>query len=245
MKVKNKFILAVTGCICAAALITAGAFSFLSSVSSQTDDGAVGVFDAYSQLYLSNPDAGNIGKNLEKMNPGDVHDIGLFVSNEGNKSLATKSYIYVLWDDDDFNKWSNHKDSIYVYLGNYSTSAIERDMLAKDRSNAVDCEYVENVDYDGEKYSGYFFETPTLTLNGSSGPDQELDFSGQTPQNFDWSNYANSGTWKYKFGFSNYANVHTEGKNFKVVSITKAIQYRNTNDSDWETIDVHEIDLGS
>ena len=88
MKVKNKFILAVTGCVCAVALITAGAFSFLSSASSDSADGAVGVFNARSELYLSNPDAGNIGKNLEKMNPGDVHDINLFVSNEGNKSLA-------------------------------------------------------------------------------------------------------------------------------------------------------------
>lgn len=245
MKVKNKFILAVTGCVCAVALITAGAFSFLSSASSDSTDGAVGVFNAHSELYLSNPDAGNIGKNLEKMNPGDVHDINLFVSNEGNKSLATKSYVYVLWDDNDFNKWSNHKDSIYVYLGNYQTSAIEEAMLAKDNSEAVDCEYVEDVDYDGKKYCGYFFETPTLTLDGSTGPDQELDFSGPTPQNFEWSNHSTSGTWKYKFGFSNYANVHTEGKNFKVVSITKAIQYRNTNNSDWETIDVHEIDLGS
>ena len=251
MKTKNKLIIALSGCLCATAMLTAGAFAFLSSSVTKTEEAKVGTFDVSSELTISS-DGTSIGKTMTQFTPGDVANINLHVSNNGNKSLATKSYIYILWDNDDFNKWSNHKDSIYVYGGYFATSKIKESMLNKEHpSPEIECQYLENVSYDNEEYSGYLFETPKVVLDGSkyvSDDEREEDFSGQTPQPFEWDSASNqvrfSGTYKYKFGFSNYANVHTEGKPFKIVSITKAIQNRNTNESDWETIDIHEIELG-
>lgn len=246
MKNFKKILITITGVACAAAICTVGSFSFMTSTSKEKiDDGTVGTLNATSNLNIETTDDSISGKNLENLNPGDVFKISLSIDNTGNKSLATRSSLYVVWNPDDFNEYSNHENSLLLYDAKLSDKEIKDDMingLGKETLN-LETSKISKFSYNNTDYVGYKLSLPEVKLNGV-GKDSEIDVKENNyPESFVANDNFSEGTYSYKVGFSNFANVHTMDKDFKIISVTEGIQNRNTNNNTWSIINIDEISM--
>lgn len=246
MKDFKKISIAITGLVCAVALFTVGSFSFMSSSSKEKiDSGTIGTLKATSALKIKTTDNSQSGKTLTNLNPGDIFDIELNVSNTGNKSLSTRSSLYLVWNPDDFNKYSNHEQSLLMYNSNISDDKIKEDMLNGLGSQKLNLKTSEIKEFSFKNASvkGYKIDLPEVKLNGV-GNNAEIDvLVNDYPTEFSSNEAFTSGTYSYKIGFSNYANVHTMDKDFKIIAVTEGLQNRNTNSSDWSVINIEEISI--
>ena len=244
MKNIRKTLISIIGATCAVAVLTIGSFSFMSDSSKEIiDSGTVGTLKAVSDLKLKTTDGQQEGKTLTNLNPGDIVNISLDVNNLGNKSLSTRSSLYVVWNEEDFNKYSNHEKSLLLYNNFVTDEQIKEDMLVgqgKEQLN-INTENVSEFSFKNQKLMGYKINLPEVKLNGV-GNDAEIDVNeGNYPSEFKSDSTHTNGTYSLKLGFSNYANVHTMNKSFKVIAVTEGLQNRNTNSNDWTIINIDEI----
>lgn len=246
MKNFKKISIAITGLVCAVALFTVGSFSFMSSSSKEKiDSGTIGTLKATSALKIKTTDNSQSGKTLTNLNPGDIFDIELNVSNTGNKSLSTRSSLYLVWNPDDFNKYSNHEQSLLMYNSDISDNKIKEDMLNGLGSQELNLKTSEIKEFSFKNASvkGYKIDLPEVKLNGV-GNNAEIDvLANDYPTEFSSNETFTNGTYSYKIAFSNYANVHTMDKDFKIIAVTEGLQNRNTNSSDWSVINIEEISI--
>lgn len=230
----NKKTALIIGCASAGAVcLLGGSFAFLHSQKSvapvSAQMGTVGMedlvinisdksettSDSLNDIYLDS------NGNLKNLNPGDIIPIDFTVTNDGNKSVIEKSYVYLIFN-------------------NGQTSGSPTDNVYGDYSNFIDM--VSVLDEKGEKVnvtSGVYkvgdnasfkalrFEIPEngTILNGT-GANAETE-TGVT---------SSSATHKFKVKFGVDANVHTQNQSMQIKIFTQAMQYRNTGNNDMSSL---------
>lgn len=155
--------------------------------------------------------------NLTNLNPGDIVPIDFTVTNSGSKSVIEKSYVYLIFDNNQAT--GTPTDKVY---GDYS-NFIDMVSVLNDKGNAVEVTTGTYKLGDNASFKAIRFEVPEngTILNGF-GPNAEKEQ--------DVTSNSATHTFKVKFGID--ANVHTQNQSMKVKIYTQSIQYRNTEDSD-------------
>ena len=178
--------------------------------------------------------------------PGDVFDVSWVVENLGNKSILTRNRLYLYWDYADGVENANGNESLYVYNQNLASADIQKDMLTKTPSLAGLVSKGEEKEFilNGETHKGFEIVTYGDALDGvgtgaESGDASEVNYSSAYDDND-----AIKDVISYKLALSQFANINTSGQKLKLAVITEAMQYRNTNDSDWEQVGYTEVTLG-
>lgn len=247
MKTKNKakIITSISLAITAVSLMATGALAFFSDATVfETQSGKVGTVSISDINLLVADNTGNSSESFKTWNPGDINTITWRVENTGTKSIATRNKLYLYWEDE-MNNYSEANDIVYLYPQNVLNSDIEAEMLAKDPKSKIDIGAPKEITINGKKYTGWEYIVSGDILDGV-GADAETGDAFETDYKSNLNDMSSTyDSIAYKLALSNYANVHTMGKNFKVVVVTEAMQARNTADSEWETVSVKEISVSA
>jgi len=159
--------------------------------------------------------------NLTNLNPGDIIPVEFAVENTGNKSIVSKTYVYLVFDNDGkgYAEYSNFVDCV---------SVLDSD------NNPIDPESITSGMFKiGEDlFPAIRFEV--LDYSGNDNYDV-LNGTGENAEEEDGID-AISATHTFKIKFSLDANVHTQNESMKVKTFTKALQYRNTSDESLEEL---------
>lgn len=175
----------------------------------------------------------------DEIMPGDVVDISWTVENLGNKSILTRNTIYIFWDyDNDANvAESNGNNVVYLYKQNTTPEEIRADMLTQNpsSSNLIDLGGIKTFSFNGKTYAGYRLTVYGDYLDGV-GNNAETGIADGNEVNYG-SEYDDTSAVldvvSYKLALSQWANIHTSGQQLRIVVVTEALQYQNTNDGDW------------
>lgn len=154
---------------------------------------------------------------LKNLNPGDIIPVKFDVENVGTKSIVSKSYIYLVFDNngEGYAQYSNFIDCVTVKDAN--GRAIPESAIVRGEYKIGDTWYpalrFEALDYSGDES----FDV----LNGTGT-------NAETEQGIE----ATKVTHTFKIDFSLDANVHTQNESMSVKTFTRALQYRNTGEDD-------------
>lgn len=187
-------------------------------------------------------------KSVQELMPGDVWDLSWTVENTGNKSIVTRNTMYLYWEYDGTTDTenANGNESIYLYQQNTDAADIRTDMLTKAPSNAnlVNMGAVTEFTLNGETHEGYKFTVMGDDLDGTgnsaeTGISREVDYGSE----YDDTDSIRD-VISYKLALSQFANINTSGQKLHVVVVTEAMQYQNTDDSDWQQVGYAETVIG-
>jgi len=178
--------------------------------------------------------------NSNKLMPGDVIDFSWKVENAGNASVLTRNTVYLYWDYNDVSKQnaSNGNDTVFVYKQTTSNSLIQSDILDMNPQspNLIDIGSLTSFVVNGNTRSGYKFMTYGDTLDGV-GTEAHTGVSTET--NYGSTYDDNATTYdlvSFKLALSQMANINTSGQKLNIFVVTEAMQYENTDDSDWSLV---------
>lgn len=194
---------------------------------------------------------------VKELMPGDVIDISWVVENKANKAVVTRNKVYVWWEDED-SPYSNAIENTHIYQQNVDSKKIMEQMWNETLTESdllKEAGEVHTFSFDGDKdgtpeeHIGYeftmygdwldgvgdgaeIFRPGTTDIHYGQGTDGEKDYNSL----YDDNSYTTD-TVSFKLGFSPYANIHTSGKNLRISVITEAIQWQNTIDEEFDTLD--------
>lgn len=194
---------------------------------------------------------------VKELMPGDVIDISWVVENKANKAVVTRNKVYVWWEDED-SPYSNAIENTHIYQQNVDSKKIMEQMWNETLTESdllKEAGEVHTFSFDGDKdgtpeeHIGYeftmygdwldgvgdgaeIFRPGTTDIHYGQGADGEKDYNSL----YDDNSYTTD-TVSFKLGFSPYANIHTSGKNLRISVITEAIQWQNTIDEEFDTLD--------
>lgn len=172
---------------------------------------------------------------LRNLNPGDLIPASFKVINEGTKSVVSKSYAYIIFDGDDYannielaEKFAN---SLKIYsnsAGTNEVSVTKGIYTLRTTTGTVEQECLA-LRFDVTSFDAKGGQTGVDALDGS----QEKDASPESTLE----NGKPTITHRFWIKFAQDANMaDLQGKSFSVKTFTKAIQYRNTSNSDLDDI---------
>lgn len=183
----------------------------------------------------------------EELMPGDVFDVSWVVENIGNKSLLTRNRLYLFWDYEEDIENANGNESLFVYNQNLDKQEIQKDMLTKNPSlvGIVDKGEEKEFILNGETHKGFEIISYGDALDGvgtgaETGDAKEENYGSAYDDNDSVKDVVS-----YKLALSQFANINTSGQKLKLAVVTEAMQYRNTNDADWEQVGYTEYTLGN
>lgn len=235
MKSRKKLITMILSIVSAVVVIAstvAGTYAIFSESKQDDIQGEAGSV-TIKPIYVATTTEG-------KLMPGDVVDFFWTVENAGNASILTRNTVYLYWeyDNESFADNSNGNNSIFVYKQNTSNSLIKADMLSKSPSspNLINLGELSTFVINGEKRTGYKFTVYGDDLDGvgedaQTGISREVDYDSELDDS-----YSTRDVVSYKIGLSQYANINTSGQTLKIYVVTEAMQYENTDDSDWSLV---------
>lgn len=234
MKNSIKKRVGIIACICAVALLAGATFALFSTTDLVSQSGKVGnVQVSVTDLEVENFKNVNPGDNDPDLpedpddprNPGTPHDITFTVSNEGNKSIVTRHVITVSAEDVDPTVFKIVKDG---------AEAVEKFYVVGD-SDLTQEEYdAQDEPATAVKYivSSDVFDGKGTAL--ADGGDAEKEDGAITSDDDDVSP---SASYTYSLAMSyEVNNEEYEGKGITINVEVQGMQYRNSNNSDWQTI---------
>ena len=255
MNKPNKKMAIIAGCASLGILAMAGgAFAFFSASTDPDTEtikvGSVALGDVNVEFDKS-PDTSDsfttdnlidpVTGALTNLNPGDKIPMEFTVSNTGTKSVEEKTYVYLIFDnnngkegpdfsdgsnyiskDEDGNfyttNYSNFIESITVKQGNTVVAKINADGTAAAGTLGI---YKLPPSEGGKIYKAIRFEAGSSILNGVTVP------NGADPET-EANAVGTSKTYSYTIEFDLRANIHTMNQSLTVKTLTQAIQYRNS-----------------
>lgn len=234
MKNSIKKRVGVIACVCAVALLVGATFALFSTTSTVSQSGKVGnVKVSVTDLDVENFENVNPGDNDPDLpedpddprNPGTPHDITFTVSNDGNKSIVTRNVITISAED---------VDPTVFKIVDGDAEAVEKFYVVGD-SDLTQEEYAAQSEVaTAVKYiiSGDVFDGKGTDL--SAGGDAEKE-DGSIASDDD--NVSPSKSYTYALAMSyGVDDEEYEGKGITINVEVQGMQYRNSNNSDWQTI---------
>lgn len=233
---KKKIILTAGSILCVAALIFGSAYALFSA---RTDS------DFYAKagtvridldgLYLTNADNINPGDN-DLSNPSDVaggteHAFSYDVINNGNKSIRTRHTIIITCDEEGSD--DELLDARYFEMLSNGRELEEKLYVLKDGSTKKKVgkdDFVEAVKYT--------FLGDIMDGNGddieNGGDAEKEDLSGTVKQDGDQV----IGSYEFDFAMLREAPNRYQGCDVNIEVIVEAMQFRNTDNKDWDIVGV-------
>ena len=220
--------------ICAIALLAGATFALFSTTDDTSTSGHIGSVDvSVTALNVENFENVNPGDNdpdlpedpEDPRTPGTPHDITFTVSNNGNKSIKTRHVITLSTDDG--------LDASKFMIINGDSEAVEKFYVIDNADVAV-------ADYDGTstisavKYiiASDVFDGKGVSLDEGGSAEKETGAISS-----DDTDASPSTSYTYKLGMSyDVEKEEYEGAPIHLTVEVQGMQYRNTNNSDWQTI---------
>lgn len=195
----------------------------------------------------------NISK-IQQLMPGDVVDVNWTVENIQNKAVVTRNRVFVWWEGEKEN--GNAIENTYLFKGNVDKGTIQTEMAdgSVDDSSLLFDGAGEikdfTIDSDPTVRHGYAFTIMGDWLDGA-GVDGSAEVykpgttehygDGQGEVSYSNGAYDDSDPTKdvvgFKFGFGQKANINTSGATLHMVVITESMQWQNTTDDEFDTMD--------
>lgn len=177
--------------------------------------------------------------NLSNWNPGDISTIKWEVENIQNKSIDTRNTIYLYWEGADITR-----NPVYLYTDQTTNISIFNDIKNGNPSANIALGQVKTFTINGQQYQGYTFTIGGDTLDGvgnsaETGDSKEVDYASTMDDSS-----TTKDTLAFKLALSPTCSYESMKKNFKVVVVTEAKQYRNTQDGangGWSVVGTAEV----
>lgn len=228
MNKPNKKMAMIAGCSALGlACIVGGAYSFFSESKDVSDNsltvGTVDLKDVDITMSGSVNDVSNVqtdstfadGVGLTNLNPGDIIPVDFTVENNGNKSIEEKTYVYIIFDNNENNegygKYSNFIDSVSILDSSKNPLASNLITHGTYKLNGVNYPAIRfEAGAEDSSYKG--------VLNGTgNNAETEKDAANATKKEY-----------HYFIKFALDANVHTQNQSLTIKTLTQAVQYRNS-----------------
>lgn len=204
------------------------------------------------RLVVGSPMDAKVTANIstvKELMPGDVIDMSWKVQNNANKAIVTRNRVYLWWEGGD--DWDNAIENTFLYKQNVSSDLIRDDMLNGGVNADIRFPYAGDVHeftLDGEVHTGYEFTMMGDWLDGVGKGAEVMRVDnpnlhyGEGEGEFDYfSDYDETDPTldviAFKLGFGQASNIHTSGMKLRMTVITEAIQWQNTNSSEFDTLD--------
>jgi hypothetical protein len=154
---------------------------------------------------------------LKNLNPGDIIPVKFDVENMGTKSVFSKTYIYLVFDNngEGYSRYSNFIDCVTVK--DADGNVVPPESIVRG-TYLIGETWYPALRFEAQDYSG---NESFDVLNGT-GDNAEIEQGIEV----------NKVTHTFKIDFSLDANVHTQNESMSVKTFTRALQYRNTADDD-------------
>jgi hypothetical protein len=248
MKNKKKMLIAgasALGC----AVIGFGAYAYFFDSDMHDDELVVGTVSLEGDIELKHKDAA--GRALNNLNPGDNdptisttardgsdHELEINYENTGNKSVLTRTVITVTGTKADGTPLTKETLARYILLGRNNTQGdvLGNTATAANKQNIVlesvirqneQGENVYTVAVDNSNSNVYVIDSGILSGVGRVS-EKEKDSNGNE--------YASSGSLRLDLGLDYDAGIDLMGAEISFNVQVQAIQYRNTNDAQWDAL---------
>ena len=181
-------------------------------------------------------------RDMTNWNPGDISTVKWDVENVQNKSIDTRNTVYLYWEDADM----MDKSPVYMYPDSTANIDIYNDMKSGVLQKCIDLGGLKTFSINGQQHTGYMWTVNGDTLDGvgdsaETGDAKEVNYSSTLD---DASKIMD--TVSFKLALSPYASYESQKKNFKIVVVTEAKQYRNTKDASeggWDVVGTAEVNF--
>lgn len=228
------------------AVLGFGAFAFFSDTMGDTAEGTVGTVDVENSTKLELSGKENINPGDEDPeNPYDPEDPGkttphklsFSIANAGTKSIRTRNIIDITitstegtnLDPSAFALYEKGANNVNVDLGDLTDLEVSKEIIT----------------VDGKQVLRYIIMG--ASLNGEAGKLEDKDIlagdvvrpSVAVDENVTSANYA------YYLGMSPDALDVYQGANVKIDLTVQAMQYRNTNNVEWENVFTDSVQAGT
>lgn len=195
----------------------------------------------------------NISK-IQQLMPGDVLDVNWTVENLQNKAVVTRNKVYLWWEGE--KEHGNAIENTYLFKGDVDKGTIQTEMLdgsVNDTSLLFDgAGDIHDFTIDGGEttHRGYSFTIMGDCLDGAGVDGNAEVFKPGTTEHYgegagevSYNNgyYDDNDPTRdvvgFKLGFAQKANINTSGATLHMVVITESMQWQNTVDSEFDTMD--------
>lgn len=242
---KLKKRIGIVSCLCASALLIGSTMALFSVTDSSSKVGTIGSVDvAISELNIDNVNNINPGDNDPNLpqdpedprTPGTPHDLTFSVSNNGTKSIRTRHIITVKMNDET----SNLSPSVFMVTDGNNEIADKyyivdgKDIPARDfdESNGT-CSAVKYI------VAGDIFDGQGVSLeDGGNAEKEENSTVKGNAEDIPSKDYV------YNLAMSHTASDEYQGQKVSIEVEVQGMQYRNTNNSDWQTLFTDGIVVG-
>lgn len=183
---------------------------------------------------------GNISKQIEDWEPGDVDLVTWKVKNIGTAAVYTRNKIQIYWNED----VPNNSQYIYLYPANMSKETIIEDFKKGEKSQyAIEVTSGTITLDSGEKKNGIEYTFLGDSLDGSEmvGKSKEINYnSGDFDKTTD-----DSSTTEDAIAFNILLSPKTSylfaGKTITIKVVTEAMQYTDEGKAEWKVVDTQTI----
>ena len=245
----NKKLLIAGASILGCAAVGFGAYAYFFDSDLHEDEIVVGTVGVSGNVNLNHRDSN--GNSLNNLNPGDNdpnvptsarpgsdHEIEITYNNTGNKSVITRTVITVTGTKADGTALTKEMLAQNILigrnstagdaLGNTATTANKRNIALESSITINDSnQNVYQVATDNANSNVYIINSGILSGVGSVS-EKEKDSNGNE--------YASNGSLRLDLGLDYDAGIDLLGANITIKVQVQAMQYRNTNDAQWEDL---------
>lgn len=227
-KSKNKLLLAVGASLAAVSVLVAGTFAlFTARTESNMTAVAGNVNVSITSMDMTNKNNINPGDNDPDISPnavpGTEHSFSYTVSNDGNKSIRTRQTIILTAND-------GALDARYLKLFSGESELATRTYVLTDGSEKATYVASDNVKAVKYTFIGDVFDGKGKDIaSGGDAEKETLSTAIKEDENGDVTQ-----TYHYDFALLGSATNEYQNAEFKIDVIVEAMQYRNTETTDWE-----------
>lgn len=194
----------------------------------------------------------NITK-IQQLMPGDVMDVNWTVENIQNKAVVTRNRVFLWWEGEQEN--GNAIENTFLIKGDVDKTTIQTEMAKGSVDPALLFEGAGEIkdftiDSDPTVRRGYSFTIMGDCLDGAGVDGNAEVFKPGTTEHYgegagevSYNNgyYDDNDPTKdvvgFKLGFGQKSNIKTSGATLHMVVVTESMQWQNTVDSEFDTLD--------